>query len=257
MTTQRIVLVTGGTSGIGLGLAQRYAAAGARVVVAARPSSRLDELPDLVPGAGAVGADLATPEGREEVADAVLTRFGRLDVLVNNAGIQRRRGVAEDDASWPERQREIDLLFAAPVHLATLLLPVLRSAAGGQVVNVTSGGAFTPQPFAPVYSAMKAALHSWTVTLRDALAETSVAVTELIPPAVATGLAGSAAPHGLGLDEFCDAVFPGIEERRAEVGAGATATEGFRDLLAEGARRFAASASRFPVQRFAPHGAGS
>jgi len=257
MTTQRIALVTGGTSGIGLGLAQRYAAAGARVIVVARPSSHLDEVPRLVPGAATVAADLVNPEGREEVTDAVLTRFGRLDVLVNNAGIQRRRGVAEDDASWSERQREIDLLFAAPVHLATLLLPAMRSAAAGQIVNVTSGGAFTPQPFAPVYSAMKAALHSWTVTLRDALAETSVAVTELIPPAVATGLSGSAAAHGLGLDEFCDAVFPGIEERRAEVGAGTTGTEEFRDLLAEGARRFAASTSRFAVRRFAPRDARS
>jgi uncharacterized oxidoreductase len=257
MTTERIVLVTGGTSGIGLGLAQRYAAVGMRVIVAARSSPRLDDVPRLVPGAAALAADLVNPEGREEVANAVLTRFGRLDVLVNNAGVQRRRGVAEDDASWSERQREIDLLFAAPVHLATLLLPALRGAEAGQIVNVTSGGAFTPQPFAPVYSAMKAALHSWTVTLRDALAETSVAVTELIPPAVATGLSGSAAPHGLGLDEFCDAVFPGIEERRAEVGAGATGTEEFRDLLAEGARRFAASASRFPVRRFAPRDARS
>ncbi|MEX8033820.1 SDR family NAD(P)-dependent oxidoreductase [Microbacterium sp. 20-116] len=255
MTTSRIALITGGTAGIGLGLARRYAGAGARVVVAARPSARLADVPQVIPGATSIAVDLEAPEGRDALADAIVERYGRLDVLVNNAGIQRRVSVAEDASPWPERQRELDLLFAAPVHLTTLLLPVLRAAPAGQVVNVTSGGAFTPQPFAPVYSAMKAALHGWTVTLRHALADTPVAVTELIPPAVATGLAGPGQAHGLGVDDFCDAVFPGLEAREVEVGAGPTATEEFRRLLADGARRFAASATRFPVARFS--GAGS
>jgi len=250
MTTKRSVLITGGTTGIGLGLARRYADTGARVIVAARPSPRLAALPSLVAGAATVPVDLTAPEGRDELADAIASRFGAVDVLVNNAGIQRRLGVAEDAAPWADRQREIDLLFSAPVHLATLLLPTLLRSPAGQIVNVTSGGAFTPQPFAPVYSAMKAALHSWTVTLRDALAATPVAVTELIPPAVATGLAGPGKAHGLDLDAFCDAVFPEIEGRVAEVGAGATATDGFRAARAGDAERFAAAAGRFPVARF-------
>ncbi|MFJ6651884.1 SDR family NAD(P)-dependent oxidoreductase [Microbacterium sp. NPDC091313] len=257
MSTEQTVLITGGSAGIGRGLARRFAAAGARVIVAARPSPRLDAVPGAIPGADILPVDLASAAAREELAHAVLQRHGRVDVLVNNAGFQRRVGIAEDADPWPEHQREIDLLFAAPVHLTSLLLPELRRAPAGQVVNITSGGAFTPQPFAPSYSALKAALHSWTVTLRDALADTSVAVTELFPPAVATGLAGPGASHGLDLDAFCDEVFPAIVRRDPEVGAGATATAEFRAARAADADRFARASGRFPVARFPARAPGA
>lgn len=114
-------------------------------------------------------------------------------------------------------------------------------------MNVTSGGAFVPQPFAPVYSAVKAALHSWTMNLRYALAGTTVRVTELIPPAVATGPAGPGHTHGADVDEFCDAVFPGLTEGQNEVGFGPTASPDFQRALAGEHRRFDAAAQRFPI----------
>jgi uncharacterized oxidoreductase len=81
--------------------------------------------------------------------------------VINNAGVKRRVPLASDTAAWPERQAEIDILFSAPVHLNHLLIPLmLRSNKPGMIVNVTSGGAFIPQVFAPLYSASKAALHS-------------------------------------------------------------------------------------------------
>lgn len=250
MTTQRTVVVTGGSSGIGLGLARRYAGTGARVVVTGRHRARLDaahhDLPDVVTVAG----DLADPAARVALADRI-GELGGWDVLVNNAGIQRRVPIAEDHADWTERQGELDLLLAAPLHLATLLLPpALARRRPAQIVNVTSGGAFAPQPFAPAYSAAKAALHSWTLNLRYALAGTAVRVTELIPPAVATGLGDPSAPHGADVDAFCDTVFPHIEAGDEQVGFGPTATPEFTARLVDERRRFDAGATRFPVSRF-------
>jgi short-subunit dehydrogenase involved in D-alanine esterification of teichoic acids len=118
------------------------------------------------------------------------------NVVINNAGIQRRVSLASDTAPWSERQAEIDILLAAPVHLNHLLIPLmLRSKQPALIVNVTSGGAFVPQVFAPVYSACKAALHSYTVTPRHALQGTWLRVVELVPPAVQTGLGDPGATH--------------------------------------------------------------
>ncbi|MDQ1120804.1 MULTISPECIES: SDR family NAD(P)-dependent oxidoreductase [Pseudoxanthomonas] len=245
MTTQRTVLITGGTSGIGLGLARRYAQGGARVVITGRSTERLKQARAALPGCVTIAGDLARADARERLADRIVSELGGLDVLVNNAGLQRRVDIAHDTAAWPERQAEIDLLFCAPIHLGTLLVPLLREARqGGQLVNVTSGGAFNPQTFAPGYSAAKAALHSYTMNLRRALAGTGVTVTELIPPAVATALAGPGRAHGADLDAFCDAVFPRIERGEAEVGFGPTDTAEFRESLSAEHARFEAFARR-------------
>ncbi|WP_222126954.1 SDR family NAD(P)-dependent oxidoreductase [Curtobacterium pusillum] len=251
MSTERVVLITGGTSGIGRGLAERYVATGATVVVSGRDQRRLDATVAVLPGAVGIAGDLSTPTDRERLADAVRERFGRLDVLVLNAGIQRRVAWAEDHAPWSERQQEIDLLLSAPVHLTALLGDLVRAAPAGQIVVVTSGGAVVPQPFAPVYSAAKAAVRSWTTTLRAAHRGTVTQVTELLPPAVATGLAGPGAAHGADLDAFCDAVFPRLEAREDEVGYGLTDSLAFRAVLDAARERFTAAEGRFPVRGFA------
>ncbi|MFJ5988465.1 SDR family NAD(P)-dependent oxidoreductase [Lentzea sp. NPDC092896] len=222
MTTQ--VLITGGSAGIGLGLARRHLAAGHRVLVTGRTPARLAAAADLLPGAETFVNDIATPEGRLLLAEHVRRTMPDLDVLINNAGVQRRVGIAEDRSTWAEAQEEIDILFAAPVHLGRLLVPLmLAHGRPSTLINVTSGGAFVPQSFAPLYSASKAALHSYTVTLRRALESTPIRVVELIPPAVATELAGPGQAHGADLDEFCDTVFPLLDGSRAEVGFGPTA----------------------------------
>jgi uncharacterized oxidoreductase len=158
-------------------------------------------------------------------------------VVINNAGIQRRIALAADSAPWSERQKEIDTLLSGPIHLNSLLVPImLKHARPGVIVNVTSGGAFIPQVFAPVYSACKAALHSYTVTLRHALQGTPLRVVELIPPAIQTGLAGPGATHGAPLNEFCDAVFSELFADSETIGFGPTGTAEFKQLI-ERARR--------------------
>jgi uncharacterized oxidoreductase len=253
-TGRRSALVTGGGRGIGLGLATRLIARGDRVLVTGRSEASL-RAARAVPRMEAVVADVSTADGREALAAHVRSAMPELDLLVQNAGVQRRIGLAADDAAWPDRQAEIDTLFAGPVHLDHLLLPVLLAhGRPATIVEVTSGGAIVPQPFAPLYSASKAALHHYALVLRAALAGTPVRVVELMPPAVATGLGG--ADHGVPVDEFCDAALAGIDAGADVVGFGATATGEIASLVAAQRRLFDRLAGRFPVPTYGPPGVG-
>ena len=227
----------------------RFLAAGATVLTTGRDEARLAALEKALPGLRTFKSDIGVVADREALALCVQETMPDLNVLINNAGIQRRVPLSEDYALWSERQAEIDILLSGPVHLNTMLLPsMLGTGRPGLIVNVTSGGAYIPQPFAPLYSACKAALHSYTVTLRHALRDTPVRVVELIPPAVATGLAGPGADHGAPLDAFCDCVFPQIATSNTEeVAYGPTATKVFQAAMQPYRAMFDAFAPRFPI----------
>jgi uncharacterized oxidoreductase len=222
--------------------------------VTGRNLEKLTKAARELPGLITFVNDMSEPEEREALAKHVQSSMPGLNVLINNAGIQRRISLASDTSSWPERQVEIDTLLSGPVHLNHLLIPLmLKNNVPSLLVNVTSGGAFVPQVFAPVYSACKAALHSYTVTLRHALQQTQVRVVELVPPAVQTTLVGSGAIHGAPLDEFCDEVFPALQRGdTALVGFGATNTFEFKQMLETSTNLFKASSSRFPVVTYSP-----
>jgi uncharacterized oxidoreductase len=250
------VLITGGSEGIGLGLAARYIAAGAMVLVTGRSRAKLERAASELPALRIFESDVSDPYEREALAKHVREAMPTLNVLVNNAGIQRRVSLAADAAGWTERQREMDTLLAGPVHLNHLLVPLLLEQPGpSMVVNVTSGGAFVPQVFAPLYSACKAAVHSYTVTLRHALAGTTCRVVELIPPRVQTALGDAAAPaFGAPLNAFCDSVFAELAQGEAEeIGYGMTANIG-RLSREELDAAFEQSAARFQVPKYATRG---
>ncbi|MEH3068148.1 MAG: SDR family NAD(P)-dependent oxidoreductase [Aeromicrobium erythreum] len=247
----RNVLVTGGSQGIGLELARRYLQDGARVLVTGRSASRLAVAARELPGLETVVSDAGRASDRERLVDHVLDVLPDVDVVVNNAGIQRRVALADDHDPWSVREEELHVLLSGPVHLNHLLVPhLVRRGTPAQVVNVTSGGAFVPQPFAPLYSALKAALHSYTLTLRHALAGTAVRVTELAPPAVATGLSGLDAPHGAPVEVFADAAYAGLTAAREFVGHGATAAPELLARVRAEQDMFDALASRFAVSTY-------
>ena len=245
------VLITGGSDGIGRALAERYLAAGSRVMVTGRSREKLDHAASALPGLLTFVNDVSDPGEREALATHLRREMPELSVVINNAGIQRRISLADDDAPWSERQREIDTLLSAPIHLNSLLVPLMLGRERALIVNVTSGGGYIPQVFAPVYSACKAALHSYTVTLRHALTGTPIRVVELIPPAVRTALIGSGVAHGAPLDEFADKVFADLADESMEtVGFGPTDTPEFRQLIAGSDALFAASSRRFSVTTY-------
>lgn len=196
--------------------------AGSKVLVTGRNSEKLARAARELPGLLTFVNDISKPEEREALAKHVQSSMPGLNVLINNAGIQRRISLASHTASWPERQVEIDTLLSGRVHLNHLLISLmLKHSLPSLLVNVTSGGAFVPEVFAPVYSACKAALQSYTVTFRHALQQTQVRVVELVTPAVQTALAGPGSTHGVPLDDFCDQVFPALPHKHIRVQADA------------------------------------
>ncbi|HTW68072.1 MAG TPA: SDR family NAD(P)-dependent oxidoreductase [Bryobacteraceae bacterium] len=245
------VLITGGTSGIGRGLAERYLAEGNAVMITGRDPQRLRDTATALPGLMTSVCDIGKPGDREKLARDVETSMPELHVAINNAGIQRRISLAADTAPWSERQAEIDILLSGPIHLNYLLIPImLRHGQTARIVNVTSGGAIIPQVFAPVYSACKAALHSYTLTLRHALRGTGVRVVEVMPPAVQTALVGAGQAHGAPLGEFCDTVYAALKGDGETIGFGPTEAPEFKRLLAESETLFQSRLTRFPVATY-------
>lgn len=218
------VLVTGGASGIGLAIAARFLEAGSEVIICGRREAKLREAQTQYPGLHTRVADVETAAGREELIDWARREFPALNVLVNNAGLQRRARFAEDDAPWPERQQEIAINFEAPVHLCSLALEGLRAQPRAAIINVTSGLAFVPGLFAPVYSATKAAMHSFCLSLRAELSKTAIDVIEVAPPAVNTDLGGAGVhADGAPLDDFADTVMQKVANGEREIGYGGSA----------------------------------
>ncbi|GAB2955970.1 SDR family oxidoreductase [Hymenobacter coalescens] len=214
------ILITGGASGIGFALAQRFVRAGSTVVAVGRRAEVLREAQRQLPGLHVRTCDVASAAERTALRDWVTQEFPQLNVLINNAGVQRRLQVA-DEEDWSARQQEIAINFEAPVHLTGLFIPHLRQQPAAAIVNVTSGLAFTPPTFAPIYGATKAALHSFTVALRHQLRATRIEVLEIVPPAVNTDLGGAGLhTFGVPVDEFADAVLARLAAGELEVGFG-------------------------------------
>jgi uncharacterized oxidoreductase len=214
------VLITGGASGIGFALAQRFVQAGSTVVVVGRREDKLAEARQLLPGLLTKVCDVAQEAQRRELVQWVGQELPGLNVLVNNAGVQRRIQLA-DDEDWEQRRQELVINLEAPIHLSTLFIPHLRRQASPAIINVTSGLSFAPAAFAPIYSATKAALHSFTLSLRHQLAATPIKVLEIVPPAVNTDLGGAGLhTFGVPVDAFADSVMARLAAGEQEVGYG-------------------------------------
>ena len=205
MQTQgNIILITGGGSGIGRALAQRWHDLGNTVIVAGRRQEALDETIRGRSNMHAMTLDIEDPAAVEAFATAVIERHPDLNVLVNNAGIMRYED-ASRRRELGDAERTIVTNLLGPIRLTNALIDHLSARADAAIVNVTSGLAFVPWTKTPTYSATKAALHSYTQALRQALAGT-VEVIELAPPAVQTELTpGQSTRDGyLPLDAFID-----------------------------------------------------
>ena len=214
------ILITGGGSGIGLALAERFLAHGDDVVVCGRRAGVLEEAGRRHPGLVTRVCDLAAAEGRIALFEWALREHPELSVLVNNAGIQQRVELG-GVRPWRDLHQEIAINFEAPVHLAELFLPHLLRQPQAAIVNVTSGLAFAPLARVPVYCATKAALRSFTLSLRHQLADTAVRVVEVIPPAVDTDLGGPGLhTFGVPVERFAEAVFAAYQAGETEIATG-------------------------------------
>jgi uncharacterized oxidoreductase len=203
-TTGNTILVTGGGSGIGLALAQRWHDAGNSVIVTGRNAAKLDAAIAGRANMSAMALDVTDADAIAAFAKDIVTKFPHLNVLVNNAGIMNAEDAsAKRDLTQAEATVVTNIL--GPIRLTDALVDHLAAQPGSAIINVTSGLAFVPFPKAPTYSATKAAMHSYSVALRIQL-EGKVEVIELAPPAVRTDLTpGQSTREGyMPLDDFAD-----------------------------------------------------
>lgn len=194
------ILVTGGGSGIGAALAHEWHAAGNQVIIAGRRQAALDAVTAEHPGMVAMTLDMADGEAISAFAARLVAQFPALNVVVHNAGIM----VAEDRVDIDIAEATIATNLLGPIRLTHALLPHLLKQPAATLMTVSSGLAFVPLAATPTYSATKAAIHSWSMSLRHQLKDTNVEVIELAPPGVQTELMPGHAdnPQMMPLDDF-------------------------------------------------------
>jgi uncharacterized oxidoreductase len=216
------IFITGGTSGIGLGLAKAFHSLGAHVVVGGRNEEGLRAVAQNHPGIDWCVVDVSQRASIERAQRDISLRFPNLDGLINNAGIQHTLSFAED-VSLDLLESEIDTNFRGLIQMTAAFLPLLRKQPSATLVQVSSGLAFVPLIAAPVYSATKAAVHSFTVALREQLKGGSVKVVELIPPLVETNLHRDQArevKNPMPLHAFIKEAMAGLQAGTAEINVG-------------------------------------
>jgi len=196
--TQRTVLVVGGTSGIGLGLARRFAAAGSTVVVGGRDTGKVDDLET-------VRIDVTDAASVIRARDEVLEAHPGLDTVVTMSGVLLQEDL-RDPAHFAAAETTVAVNLLGTIRVVDAFTPHLIGRGGGHVVTVSSGIAFLPFPLMPSYGASKAGVHAYTESLRAQLAGTGVDVSELVPPAVATAGQEKVNPAALPLDAYLDEV---------------------------------------------------
>jgi uncharacterized oxidoreductase len=214
--TDNTIFITGGTSGIGRALAEAFHKLGNRVIIGGRRKALLDEVVRANPGMGAVELDIADPDSIRRAAATLLADYPSLNVLVNNAGIMPfdDPSAAVDEAAM---LAAIETNLLGPIRMSSALIGHLKQQPRATIVNNTSVLAYVPIATSAVYSATKAALHSYTLSQRFMLRDTSVTVQEIAPPWVNTDLIyKSDDPRAMPLDAFIAQTMAALASGREE-----------------------------------------
>ncbi len=239
-----VVAITGGATGIGLALAQRFASLGNRVLICGRREYKLQEAAARLPGVTSIQCDISKSADRESLWRAA-SELG-VNVLINNAGIQRGIDLKNGLDDMLSGEDEIETNLTAQVRLTASFIPMLMGRETAAIVNVSSGLAIVPLARFPLYCATKAAMHSFSISLRQQLSPTRIKVFELLPPTVYdTELKGEPMKRtewSLSAAEVADAAMTGIAEDRYEIAVGGvakwlSATKEERDGIFSGMNR--------------------
>ena len=220
--TNHKILITGGATGIGLGLAERFIKENNTVIICGRRESALKEVAARFPSVIIKKCDLTNANEREELYQWITKEHPDLTVLVNNAGMQQWMNISDEDF-FARAKEEIAINIEAPLHLTSLFI---KLNALNTIMNVTSGLSFVPLTKTPVYSATKAFFHSFTLSLRHLIKSKGVEVIEIIPPALNTDLGGKglhdAAPP---VSDFIESIFEQLKQGKTEL------TFGFSEMM--------------------------
>ena len=219
------VLITGGATGIGFALAEKFVKAGSVVIVCGRRNNKLRAARDKLPALHIRQCDVSKESDRRSLLNWTTTRFPNLNILINNAGIQRQIDFTSPKVSKRQSPEddEVTINLAAPIRFCALFTPMLLRRKNAAIVNVSSGLAFVPMAVTPVYCATKAAIHSFTTSLRHQLRNTSVRVFEAAPPTTDTDLDRSFAGEeeqayrGMSPEDVATGIIEGIKADKEEI----------------------------------------
>lgn len=220
------ILITGGTSGIGFGLAARLTALANTVIITGRTQSHLEEAKQELPEVHVIQSDVGDPLAIAVLHRRMVEEFPHLNILINNAGIMRQINLNTFGSDLQDVTREVNINLCGPIRMTLQFLPLLKSQTQAAIVNVSSGLAFAPLAISPVYCATKAAIHSFTQSLRIQLKHTNVAVFEVAPPIAATPLFADGiniediGVRPMQVNDLVTAVVSGIEQDRREIRPG-------------------------------------
>jgi len=211
------ILITGGATGIGLGLTERFIRENNTVIICGRREAVLNEIFERFPSVITRVCDISSEEERIELFNWIEKNHPDVNVLVNNAGIQNWMNIT-DEGFYEKANDEISINIAAPIHLTKLFL-TLKSL--NTIMNVTSGLAFVPFSKVPVYCGTKAFMRSFTLSLRHQLKSTNTEVIEIIPPALNTDLGGKGIHDAHpAVSDFVESIFKQLEEGKVELTSG-------------------------------------
>jgi uncharacterized oxidoreductase len=225
-TSGNTILITGGATGIGFALAETFVKGGNKVLVCGRRKARLEEAKGKLPQIEVRQCDLSKKGERESFCDWVRENYKDLNILVNNAGVQRAIDLRKGTVEFSGEEEEIQTNFVAPIYLSAYFAPLLLEKKEAAIINVSSGLGFVPIAAMPVYCATKAGIHMFSVSLRHQLKGTSVKVFEIVPPAVDTELgkdttgASEEEYRGIPPSEVAKATMKALENDEFEVAIG-------------------------------------
>jgi uncharacterized oxidoreductase len=196
--TNRTILITGGSAGIGLAFALKFLELGNRVIITGRRQAVLDDVKAKHPALHTVQSDVADPAQISTLAQTIKRDFPELDVLVNNAGISRYKNLSVPASDLADLMTEVNVNVGGVIRMTSAFIDLLK-VNKGTLINVSSALAYVPLPCLPIYCATKAAIHSYTQSLRFQLEDTGVEIIELMPPAVRTEMTADLPDEGLTL----------------------------------------------------------
>ena len=219
------VLITGGATGIGFALAEAFADAGSEVILCGRRRSKLHQAKTKLPKAHIRKCDVSVESERRKLLRWITMNFPRTDMLVNNAGIQRQVDFTSPKIAKNTQPADDELAInlEATIRLCALFAPKFMGKKTAAIVNISSGLAFVPIAEMPIYCATKAAIHSFTISLRHQLRDTPVRVFEAIPPTTDTQLDASFAGkeeeayRGISPQDVAAAIIDGLKEDKQEI----------------------------------------
>ena len=222
------ILITGGATGIGYAFAEAFLEAGNEVIICGRKEERLAEAKRNHPELHIKVCNVTEESDRKSLIEWIKTSFSRLNILINNAGIQRDIDLTKGISGFMAGENEIRINLEAPIILTGLFAPLLAGKNGAAIINVSSGLGFVPAAKMPVYSASKAGVHAFSMATRLQLSKVGIKVFEVVPPAVDTDLnpEGRAGRGNFKVElkpgEFVSAVMKGFEKDTFEIGYGMT-----------------------------------